>query len=75
MLEEANQLETELILKDKTYDRNYGYNLDFGGDNHLLLEETKQKISKKAKEIECMENSIYQTNGMMSNKDDYTIAL
>lgn len=44
-LEEANQLETELILKDRTYNQDYGYNCDFGGNNHLLLEETKQKIS------------------------------
>lgn len=47
--EEAEQKEVELISKYKATDKNYGYNIDNGGNSvGKLSEETKNKI-KKAK--------------------------
>lgn len=48
-LEEACSEESRLIAEYKSYDRNYGYNKDFGGGVSRVREETKKKISKKAK--------------------------
>ena len=44
-LDEANELETKYICENKTYDRDFGYNLNYGGGNNTLTEETKLKIS------------------------------
>lgn len=48
-LEEANQLEEQLIAQYDTI--NNGFNLDFGGLNHLHSQETKQKMSDIRKGI------------------------
>lgn len=45
-LDMANIIEIELIKKYKSTDSKYGYNIEFGGRNSLLSEETKKKISK-----------------------------
>lgn len=45
-LQEANELEIELIAKYKTQDDRYGYNLDSGGHNTKHSEETKRKIGE-----------------------------
>lgn len=49
--EDAKLKEIELISKYKSTDIHYGYNIDSGGDNHLVDKETKEKIriSKKEK--------------------------
>lgn len=47
--EEARKLETELILKYKSYDRNFGYNETYGGEHNIPTDETKDKISKSMK--------------------------
>lgn len=60
-LEEANQLEKELIAKYDTMNPEKGYNLRTGGKNSLLSEESKKKIKKitmiiVGKIIICMVN-------------------
>lgn len=47
---EANAMEEEMIKKHRSTDRDKGYNIMFGGDNHLLSATTKEKLSKIAKE-------------------------
>lgn len=47
---EANNIEERLIKECQSTDRNNGYNIMFGGDNHSLSDETKEKLSKIAKE-------------------------
>jgi group I intron endonuclease len=42
--EELNKMETELIIKHKTLDRSFGYNLRGGGDNLLISAETREKM-------------------------------
>lgn len=45
-LEEANLIEQELILKFKTYQREYGYNIQLGGNvSGTVSNETKEKLS------------------------------
>ena len=48
-LEEANQLEEELIAKYDTMNTEKGYNLKAGGENNLLSEEIRTKISNSHK--------------------------
>lgn len=48
-LEEANKLEEELIAKYDTI--NNGFNLEYGGLNHLHSEETKIKMSNMRKGV------------------------
>ena len=48
--DEANIMEESLIRFHKSTDRNKGYNIMFGGNNHSLSEETKAKLSKATKE-------------------------
>ena len=45
-LEEANYYEIEFIKALKTTDRDYGYNLQLGGNNGNQSLQTKEKISK-----------------------------
>lgn len=45
-LEEANQLEKDLIAKHKSNNKIYGYNLRSGGSDGKLSEETKIKIGQ-----------------------------
>ena len=45
-LEEANLFEEELIKKYNTTNRNYGYNVYYGGDNCKKPLSTKQKLSQ-----------------------------
>lgn len=40
-IEEANKLESELIIKYNTINRNFGYNGDYGGDNKKLQSKRK----------------------------------
>lgn len=44
--EEAKYKEIELISKYKATDIHYGYNIDDGGDNHLITKETINKARK-----------------------------
>lgn len=48
-LEEANELEEKLIAEYDTI--NNGFNLEFGGTNHLHSQETKDKMSKTRKGV------------------------
>lgn len=48
-LEEANRLESECILKFNTIEN--GFNLNYGGDNKLHSEETKEKMSNTRKGV------------------------
>ena len=43
--DEANILEEKLIKEYKSTDRQYGYNIMYGGNNHTLSELTKKKLS------------------------------
>ena len=45
-LEIANIIEEKLIKKYKSTDSMYGYNIEFGGKNSKLSEETKRKLSE-----------------------------
>ena len=42
--EDAKLKEIELISKYNATDIHYGYNIDSGGDNHLVNKETREKI-------------------------------
>ena len=47
-LEEANNLEEKLIITFKTYLREYGYNIQLGGNvNYTVSEETRKKLSEQ----------------------------
>jgi group I intron endonuclease len=48
-LEQANTIEQTLISVYKTTDRKYGYNLESGGKNHIVAEETKRMLSEMQK--------------------------
>lgn len=48
-LEEANQLEEKLIAEYDTMNPDKGYNLKSGGENNLLSEKSKRKISEAFK--------------------------
>jgi group I intron endonuclease len=49
-IEEAEQKEKELINHYKTYDRNYGYNIELGGNvNKIISKESREKMSKAKK--------------------------
>ena len=48
--DEANIMEEELIKLYQSTNRDKGYNIMFGGNNHALSEETKSKLSKAAKD-------------------------
>lgn len=48
-LEEANYWEEYYIKQYDTTNHNFGYNLTLGGNNKIMLEETKQKISEANK--------------------------
>ena len=50
-MEEACQLEYDLIEKYQTRDSNYGYNCTDGGIYHAKTEEEKEKISKSNKKF------------------------
>ena len=57
-LEELNELEEMYIKMWNTYDRNYGYNKKYGGNNHHgqeVTEEQKRKISEAMKGREFTE--------------------
>lgn len=49
-LDLANIIEEELIKKYNTTDRNCGYNVKYGGDNHLMPEDMRINLSKITKE-------------------------
>lgn len=42
--DEANELESKLINENKSYDPNYGYNIERGGLNSNVSDSTKQKL-------------------------------
>ena len=42
--DEANELESNLISEHKSYNPNYGYNVERGGLNSEVCESTKQKL-------------------------------
>ena len=46
----ANIVEEELIKKYNTRNRTIGYNIKYGGENHVMSEDTKIKLSKITKE-------------------------
>ena len=45
-LEQANIVEQALIFAYKTTDRRFGYNLESGGKNHIMSEESKELLRK-----------------------------
>lgn len=47
---EACEKEKELILKYKTYDRNFGYNATWGGESNVMTDESRKKLSISQKE-------------------------
>lgn len=47
--EEAKRKEIELIAQYKSTDIHFGYNIDFGGDSHIVSKETRTKISEGKK--------------------------
>lgn len=49
--EEAALIEKRLIQEYKSYDRRYGYNLTFGGEENCPTSETKSKISESVKNV------------------------
>ena len=49
--EKANELEEYYIAYYQSNNREYGYNLQAGGNNHEVSEITKQKCSKHAKQL------------------------
>ena len=44
--EEANKIEIELISKYRSNEKEFGYNLQSGGNTYCISEETKKKISE-----------------------------
>lgn len=44
--EEANKIETELIYKYHSNEKEFGYNLQSGGNTYYMSEETKKKMSE-----------------------------
>lgn len=48
-VDEANSLETKLIKQYNTMNDKYGYNLTSGGNNYVLSEITKQRLSESHK--------------------------
>ena len=44
--EEANKIEAELISEYCSNEKEFGYNLQSGGNNYFISDETKSKISK-----------------------------
>lgn len=63
--EEANQAETKFIEEFKTLDRQFGYNIETGGDAKNQTNEAKQKISKIGKQ-KLLDNPDYLKNGLHS---------
>lgn len=55
-LEEANQWEIYYIAFYNSTDREKGYNISTGGNNHAWSEEAKEKMSKRMKENNPMKN-------------------
>lgn len=55
-LEEANYWETYYIKLYDSTNREKGYNISLGGDNHIISEEQREKISKRMKENNPMKN-------------------
>lgn len=56
---EAEESEIKLIAKYKISDRNFGYNLDFGGSGAgKMSDETKKKLSESHKKIDNYWNRI-----------------
>lgn len=56
---EAEESEIKLIAKYKSSDRNFGYNLDFGGSGAgKMSDETKKKLSESHKKIDNYWNRI-----------------
>lgn len=48
-LEQANIVEQALIFVYKTTDRRFGYNLESGGKNHIMSEESKELLRQSKK--------------------------
>ena len=77
-LDEANELEIELISKYKSYDQKFGYNIDFGGNcSGSKSEEHKEKLrlsndpskQKASKKVRCIEtNEIFSSIREASRK-------
>ena len=47
--EDACEIEIKLIKEYKSQEKEFGYNIESGGTNSIMSEETKQKISKALK--------------------------
>lgn len=57
---EATEIEKKLIQEYKSYDRRFGYNLTFGGEENNPTNETKEKISESVKNVWASDE--YKTN-------------
>lgn len=69
-LEEANQLEEELINKYDTTNPNYGYNIKYGGNNNTITEDIKHKISLANKGKFVGKNNPNYGNHKLSGKNN-----
>lgn len=58
-LEEANQREQYWINYYNSINREYGYNIRPGGNNSLLSEETKKKMSQNHRDVSGEKNYFY----------------
>lgn len=58
-LEEANQKESFWIQYYNSINREYGYNIRPGGNNSILSEETKIKLSKNHRDVSGEKNYFY----------------
>lgn len=66
-LEEANEREEFWIQYYKTLNREYGYNIRPGGNNSLLSDETKNKMSINHRDVKGANNYFY--NKKLIGKD------
>lgn len=70
--EYINYLEEKLIMEYKTTDRNFGYNLQYGGGTNYHSDETKQKMSiimkGKVKTKEHCKNISLSKKGIPNDK-------
>ena len=68
-VEQANLIEQAVISAYNTTDRRFGYNLQSGGKNHNLADETKQILSQMNKGKNAgSQNPFYGKNPLRRNK-------
>jgi len=66
--EEMNNLERLWILTLRTYDPEYGYNKTYGGEEEVLTEEGRKKLSEWNKENSPVRGKVWITNGKQNRE-------